>query len=356
MSAHRKIFLATMVFVTVLVASYLSMDLRLIPANDMFLEDRPARLSPHLLHTVAFCLGLGVLTSIMLSGELVKSLLTIDARSEPAFEFGDADSPAGNGLVANMRHDMRKPLNSVIRLSEHIFREPSLCRETRECVEKIHNAGMTLLGVINDTVSVSGSESKKFAFTPIEYDVTSLIHDILTLNIIRFGDRPVKFNVDIDSGIPSRLFGDELRVELVCNKLLSNAFKYTKQGHVDLSFGCERKEDREWLTIRVADTGAGIRPEDMGGLFQRSRNPGKTNRANLATANTIVAAMGGAITAESEYGRGSVFTLRVPHGSVTSSTLGRDAAENLKRSHHIENKPAASAVNPAPVKLRKKSA
>ncbi|MDR1515214.1 MAG: hypothetical protein LBS45_05925 [Synergistaceae bacterium] len=352
MSVRRKVFLAMIVFTAVFVASILGMGLRSIPAEGKLLEDRSARVSLHLLNTMAFFLGFGVLTTIMLSGELAKSLMGIEGCKEPVFEFeeaADSQNETKNWLIANMRRDMRKPLNSVIRLSEHVFSEPALGSETRDCVEKIHNAGMTLLDVINDTLSVSGAEPKKFAVTPIEYDVPSLINDILTLNIIRFGDRPVQFNVDIAHDMPNRLFGDELRIELVCNKLLNNAFKYTKQGRVDLSFRCERKEGGDWLTIRVADTGIGIRPEDMGGLFQSGgRNPGKTRGTSLAAANTIVTAMGGAIAAESEYGRGSVFTVRVPQRFVTSSLLGKDAAENLKRSHHIGKKLADGAKHVRP--------
>jgi CheY-like chemotaxis protein len=244
---------------------------------------------------------------------------------------------------ANMRHEMRTPLNSVVRLSEHMLESEEAQGWARDSMEKIHNAGVALMGIANNIFSFSDSESRNFELMPVEYDVPSLINDIVTLNAMRIGDKPIRFNVQIDEALPRKLFGDDLRVELVCNNLLANALKFTKKGAIDLSLSCEKEGIHEWLTIRVSDTGVGFKPEELKELMSNpsghlSRSYVKGSGDCYAMTETIVIMMGGTIAAESEYGKGSSFAVRVPQGFVTDVPIGAEFVENLKRFQYCAGK------------------
>jgi signal transduction histidine kinase/DNA-binding NarL/FixJ family response regulator len=300
----------------------------------------------HSINAASF-LTLGILTAIFASGRLARVFHRLE---DDCPETGDFRETAANTseerkqFIANMRRDMRKPLNSVIRLSEHILGGECIYEEARDSMEKIHNAGMTLLGIINDTINIPAAESQKFDLIPIEYDVPSLINDIVALNAIRSRGKPIKFRLHVSGTLPRKLFGDELRVELICNNLLDNAFKYTKEGSVDLFFACEREGNDEWLTIRVADTGIGIRPENIDAVFSGCAGAGygkpgsKIDGTGLCVTKTIAEMMGGTITVSSEYMKGSVFTVRVRQGFVTALPVMENVVESLKRFHYSGNK------------------
>jgi signal transduction histidine kinase/CheY-like chemotaxis protein len=345
MSIRVKIFSAVMVIATVLIT--ISIGMGFISAQKQRIESaeddmRVARVLPYSANATAVFLSLGVVIIIAASVELVKQFKKEEERIANLAEStktAASISEARSRLIADMRHEMRKPLNSVVRLSRHMLGKEEMPDETRENVEKIHNAGMTLLGVINDVIDVSKVESRQFEITPIEYDVPSLINDIVALNAAYLGDKPIRFSLHIGENMPSKLFGDELRVELVCNNLLGNAFKYTREGEIDLFFDCERRGKDEWLTVRVEDTGIGIPSADVEWLFSGynriyTKPGGKIEGTCLPITKAIVTMMGGTITAKSEYGKGSAFIARIPQGFVTDTPIGCDVAKNLQRFNH----------------------
>jgi signal transduction histidine kinase/DNA-binding NarL/FixJ family response regulator len=333
-----KIFLVMAVVAVFLTAFSVIMGILFVGVNEYGLWN-------HSINAASF-LTLGILTAIFASGRLAGLLHRLEEHCPETGNFSGiaANTPEERKQsIANMRSDMRKPLNSVIRLSEHILGKECIHEEARDSMEKIHNAGMTLLGIINDTINIPAAESQKFDLIPIEYDVPSLINDIVALNAVRSRDRPIKFSLHINGTLPRKLFGDELRVELICNNLLDNAFKYTKEGSVDLFFECEREGNDEWLTIRVADTGIGIRPENIDTVFSGYASVGygksgnKIDGTGLCVTKTIAEMMGGTITVSSEYMKGSVFTVRVRQGFVTALPVMENVVESLKRFHYSGN-------------------
>ncbi|MDR1778712.1 MAG: transporter substrate-binding domain-containing protein [Clostridiales Family XIII bacterium] len=260
----------------------------------------------------------------------------------------EAASNAKSHFLANMSHEMRTPLNAVIGLSELTLTQDYEEEEVRGNVEKIYNSGVTLLGLVNDILDLSKIESGNFELVPVDYDIPSLINDTITLNIIRIGSKPIEFKLDITGDLPARLFGDELRIKQVFNNLLSNAFKYTKEGEVLWSVRCERDPERPetmWLVSDVRDTGIGIKPEDLGKVFgEYSQVDTKANRKiegtglGLAITRSMVEMMGGSLTVESVYGEGSVFHMRVQQGWVTGETIGAAVVENLRSFRYADRK------------------
>jgi CheY-like chemotaxis protein len=145
-----------------------------------------------------------------------------------------------------------------------------------------------------------------------------LLNDALTIIHVRIKEKPVRLISEIDPALPAALEGDETRVRQILLNLLSNAAKYTGEGFVKFSASGERIGDGIKLTFRVADSGTGIKPEDVGKLFgnfvrvDQDRNTSvEGSGLGLAIARNLCRAMGGDITVESEYGKGSVFTASI---------------------------------------------
>jgi signal transduction histidine kinase/CheY-like chemotaxis protein/HPt (histidine-containing phosphotransfer) domain-containing protein len=288
----------------------------------------------------AVFLGLGIFAAFIAAGFIAhpfKKMKELTLVAESASE-------AKSNFLANMSHEMRTPLNAIIGFAELELGkekaendEAAYSAETRESLEKIYSSGVTLLGLINDILDISKIESGKFELLPANYDMPSLLNDTVVLNIVRIGSKPIAFTLDIDETLPAKLFGDELRIKQILNNLLSNAFKYTREGEVVLRIRCERAAEGVWMTCSVSDTGMGIREEDMGKLFgdynqvdTRSNRLIEGTGLGLAITRRMVRMMSGDISVESEYGKGSTFTVRFLQGFVSDDVIGKELAGNLK--------------------------
>ncbi|MDR0447911.1 MAG: hypothetical protein LBH07_04510, partial [Treponema sp.] len=254
-------------------------------------------------------------------------------------------SSAKSIFLANMSHEMRTPLNAVLGFSELTLETGGLNENVRINLEKIYNAGATLLSTVNDILDISKIEAGKLELVPVEYDVPSLLNDAITQSILRIGEKPIQFNLDINENLPTRLCGDDLRIKQILNNLLSNAFKYTKEGTVELGVDCVQEGDSVLLTARVSDSGRGIRPEDIDSLFtDYAMMDTKVNRKiegtglGLPITKKIVEMMGGSIKVESEYGKGSIFTVRIRQKYVSGDVIGAELVKNLKKFRYSDNK------------------
>jgi len=286
------------------------------------------------------CFGLGVIAAIIGSNFIKKPYEQIAALKVEAEE----SSRTKTTFLATMSHEMRTPLNAVIGLSE-LTLDGKISGEEKENIEKVYTAGMVLLGIINDILDISKIESGKFELNPVVYHLPSLINDTITLNTMRIDEKPISFKLFIEETLPSELYGDDLRIKQIFNNIISNAFKYTKAGTVEWHLSWERNGDDVWLISSVRDTGIGIRKEDMEKLFENySQVDLKSHRKiegtglGLALTKRMVEMMGGNITVESEYGKGSTFTVQFKQGHVNDVPIGPMVAEKLKHFHFIDEK------------------
>jgi signal transduction histidine kinase/CheY-like chemotaxis protein len=226
-----------------------------------------------------------------------------------------ATSKAKSDFLAKISHEIRTPMNAVTGMAELALRE-NLSDAAREHVITIRQAGNNLLSLINDLLDFSKIESGKLEIIPGNYQFSSLIHDVVNIIKTRVVDSKISFVVNIDCNIPNSLFGDETRIRQVLLNVLSNAMKYTKKGFVSFSVNGKIIEDTAFLIINVTDSGSGIKPEDLKKLFGEfvqidlaSHKDVEGTGLGLLITKKLVNAMGGNISVQSEYGKGSTFTI-----------------------------------------------
>jgi signal transduction histidine kinase/HAMP domain-containing protein/CheY-like chemotaxis protein len=226
-------------------------------------------------------------------------------------------------FLANMSHELRTPLNSLLILARLLAQNPgrNLSAKQVEYANVIHSAGSDLLQLINDILDLSKVEAGRMDIHPERFTLTSLLEDIHATFQPLTAEKGLNFAVESAPGTPAEMFTDRQRLRQVLGNLLSNAVKFTSKGSVVLRVGLSTRQapGGPVLDFSVTDTGIGIAPENLQtifGAFQQgdgtlSRRYGGTG-LGLSIAREVGALLGGDISADSELGRGSTFTLYVP--------------------------------------------
>ncbi|MDR1840874.1 MAG: hypothetical protein LBQ86_03010 [Holophagales bacterium] len=226
-----------------------------------------------------------------------------------------AASLANSDFLARMSHEIRTPMNAVLGMSELALRDYG-SPKCLEYIQGIKSAGQSLLNIINDILDFSKIESGRLELVSSPYETSSLLNDALTMIRIRMAEKPIELIVEADPDIPCVMTGDFGRIKQVLLNLLSNAVKYTVEGSIKFSFsGQAIGSDAILLTFVVADSGIGIKSEDMPKLFGEFARVDQTRNTSiegtglgLSIARNLCRAMDGDITVKSEYGKGSTFT------------------------------------------------
>ncbi|MDR3353783.1 MAG: response regulator, partial [Synergistaceae bacterium] len=260
----------------------------------------------------------------------------IEAQNRRLLELKDAAEAANmtkSNFLASMSHEIRTPMNAVSGMSELLLRR-DLDEDSKGYAADIKQASANLMSIINDLLDFSKIEAGRLEIIPAAYYLSSLINDVVNIIRMRLTEKPIRFYTNIDSAIPGMLIGDEVRLRQILLNMLNNAAKYTEKGFVGLTITGEAAgEGRVTLRIAVADSGVGIRPEDQQKLFgefiqvDTKRNRGiEGTGLGLAITKRLCAAMGGDISVESEYGKGSVFTAVIPQKTALDAPFA--AVEN----------------------------
>ena len=269
-------------------------------------------------------------------------------------EIAEQSNKAKSRFLANMSHEIRTPMNVLVGLTELLLEEDSLPEHVLDNLNKIGTACDTLMGLINDVLDFSRIESDKLVLSSTCYDVASLLNDTISINLVRIGVKPISFKLNIEDDMLAELFGDDLRVKQILNNLLSNAFKYTRSGSVTLGIGCERAGEYDVeLFIAVSDTGIGVRVEDLEKLFTAyNQIDAQANRyiegtgLGLSITKSLTELMGGEISVESEYGKGTTFRLKILQGFVSHEIIGAEKAGQLRSFTYERRKKARMLVRP----------
>ena len=222
-------------------------------------------------------------------------------------------------FLANMSHEIRTPMNAVIGMAEMALRE-DLPDTAREYISQIKSSGKVLLTIINDILDFSKIESGMLDIKLAEYEPVSLFTDVAAIIDSKVLDRDVELILNLNTGIPKRLYGDGTRIRQILLNLANNAVKFTESGQVRFVVDYSKLDaDEILLSVSVEDTGIGIKEEDLDRVFDSfSQVDSKRNRKGdgtglgLAISRELLNLMDGQLHVESEYKRGSVFSFKLP--------------------------------------------
>ena len=221
-------------------------------------------------------------------------------------------------FLANMSHELRTPLNAIIGVTEMLREDAEALQQDTEPLDRVLGAGRHLLALINDILDLSKIEAGRmelqlehFALAPLIANVVKTIEPLAAKNA-----NEVAVQCDAETGT---LHADQMRLRQALLNLMSNANKFTDNGTITIDARQGQEDDRDWITVAVTDTGIGMTPEQMGKLFQEFSQASSTTASKyggtglgLAISKRFCQMMGGDITVESEPGRGSTFTIRLP--------------------------------------------
>lgn len=226
---------------------------------------------------------------------------------------------AKSDFLANMSHEIRTPMNAIVGMCELILRDQDISNSVRESCFNIQSSSRSLLSIINDILDFSKIESGKMELIEAEFNIASMLNDVINMTMTRKGDKKIEIMVHADPDIPCGLIGDEVRIRQIMINLMTNAVKFTHSGAVTLKVSRSVQDYGINLKISVEDSGIGITEENLEKLFESFQQVDtRKNRSiegtglGLAISKRLVTQMGGFINVSSTYGQGSVFSFVLP--------------------------------------------
>lgn len=280
-----------------------------------------------------------VISTLIWNRKLNKARLRLkESRAKLAEAKAEAEqaSQFKSQFLANMSHEIRTPMNAIIGMT-HLLQNTELSDKQKDYSGKIKRASLSLLGIINDILDFSKVEAGKLEIEKQEFQLHEVFLNLSNLMGFKAADKGVELLIDSAPNIPETLVGDPLRIEQILINLTQNAIKFTEAGEVLVSVKeMERTESQVQLEFSVKDTGIGIEPDKLEGLFQpfiqadgtKTREYGGTG-LGLSICKQLVELMGGEISASSTPGQGSQFQFQLSFPLSSSLT-----AELTRSEHH----------------------
>ena len=236
-------------------------------------------------------------------------------------------------FLANMSHEIRTPMNAIIGFSELVLKM-DISQEVRSHVEDIRISSQNLLAIINDILDITKIESGKMEVMPEAYYLIKLLDDVSLIIYQQAQKKGLDFRMKIDPNVPCKLYGDKIRIRGILINILNNAVKYTKKGFVSFELSIlEQKGNHIKLAFKISDSGIGIKKEDFEKIYKSFERLDQNihygvegSGLGLAIANGYVSLMGGEIKVNSEYGKGSEFTVILDQEIVDATVMKQDFA------------------------------
>lgn len=262
---------------------------------------------------------------------IIGNLKRIEEETRKAEHEAQA-SATKSDFLANMSHEVRTPLNGVLGMA-NLLLDTKLDADQRSWASIIKKSGENLLEIINDILDVSKIESGKLKIESVNFDLIAMMREVTDILAVKAHEKKIGFHVGIEPGTPLYATGDPMRLRQILMNLLGNALKFTERGYVYMEVtGAPAADNRLYLQFAVKDTGIGIPQEKIKYIFDKfSQAEESTTRKyggtglGLAICNKLVEMMGGAITVESELGKGSTFRFDVLLGKGAAPADGPDA-------------------------------
>lgn len=229
-------------------------------------------------------------------------------------------------FLASMSHEIRTPMNAIIGLSESIL-QGNVPKDIYDDIKNINKAGETLLEIVNNILDITRIEEGKTTVKNTPYNLADTVAEIKNIINVSLAEKPIKFEVETIGSIPKLLNGDEVKVYQILMNLLSNAVKYTNKGSIKLQIEAINFGNRTTLTFKVIDTGIGIKKSDYDRLFKKferlDQEQGNIQGTGLGLTITkkLVDMLGGKISFESVYQKGTTFTVVIEQEIVDKEKI-----------------------------------
>jgi len=255
-------------------------------------------------------------------------------------ELARNSAEAKSQFLANMSHEIRTPLAAIIGYGETLL-DPDLSEpEKRSSAETVVRSGRHLLELVNDILDHSKIDANKLDVDIVSVNLPELLDEIRAFFAPRAREKGLDFSIICEYPLPEQIQTDPTRLRQIIINLCGNALKFTEKGSISLVVRCDR--DQELLVARIVDTGIGMKPEQLGRLFDPfaqgsaaiSRQYGGTG-LGLSISRRLAEMLGGSIRVDSTYGEGSEFELSIRTGSLEQVHFLRDASELSQRRRAI---------------------
>lgn len=249
---------------------------------------------------------------------------------------------AKSDFLSNMSHEIRSPLNAIIGMNELILKDSRDARVSNYAM-MAQNSSQTLLNLLNEVLDFSKIEAGKIELIKDEYDLKSLLNDCYQLTIHQAEAKGLSFDIEVDSKLPTRLYGDANRIKQIYINLLSNAVKYTQEGFIVMKVSAKNAQKGFIrLVVEVEDSGIGMTQENIDNLFVKferfdmSRNRDiQGTGLGMSISQELADLMNGSIEVDSIYGMGSTFTVTIPQIVVDETPIG--SIDFQKSNQIVEN-------------------
>ncbi len=305
--------------------------------DETFQITKKAQLYELLIIRVMLLVFLALLTGLIVWRFMHTTIIARQyAEIRQAKEEAERANSAKSRFLANISHEIRTPINTIMGMNEMTMREDATgvpqgyFMSIMNYAFDIRNASESLLGLINDLLDISKIESGKMHLVEQEYDIQDMLRSVVSMIHARSAEKELIFDVVVDEILPRRMYGDAGKIKQIILNFLTNAVKYTMTGGFILSVSMqERDGDTALVRFSVKDTGIGIKEEDMNKLFTAYERLDEELNSNiqgtglgLDISRKFAELMDGKLWCESVYQEGSEFILTVPQKIIDATPLG----------------------------------